>query len=327
MQIGVIGINHKLATLALRESLVRGTLRRLKERCSHHLHYIYLATCNRVEIYFSSKDLVATHSQLLQLLCEHVEEEIAHKFYSYFREDCFLHLAKVTTGLDSAILFETEIQGQVKRAYEQAALESMLCPEMHFLFQKSLSIGKKIRSLFPKGRGMESLEEAIARVSHSFFGSLTNRRLLFVGLSEINRKIAHYFENLGVGEIVFCNRSLDKGALLKGRHLLFGLDHLIQWYTYDMTLFGTSCPDYLLQEGVVLEKQHLMIDLSVPRNVHPRLGKVSKLTLLNVEQIDKLIDRRCKNQSLKISKIESDQVSQAVHRCLEQFFYKTIILN
>lgn len=322
MQIGVIGINHKLATLALRESLVKGTFARLKERCGHHLHYIYLATCNRVEIYFSSKDLATTHSQLLQLLCEHIEEEVSHKLYSYFKDDCFLHLARVTSGLDSAILFETEIQGQVKRAYEQAAIENMLCPEIHFLFQKSLAIGKRVRSLCPKRQNIYSLEETIVKVVESFFGSLRKQRFLFVGVSEINRKVAFYLKEHGVEQIEFCNRSLEKGSLLKGAFVLRGLEHLLQWHEYDVTIFGTTSSEYLLKEGVAVKKEHLIFDLSVPRNVHPNLGKVSNVTLLNVEQIDRLIDKRRKGDAKVIEKIESEQIVRSVLRYTENFYSK-----
>lgn len=323
MKIGVIGVNHKLTTLALRESLVKGTLLRLQEKCSH-FHYVYLATCNRVEIYFSSRDLLATHSHLLQLLCEQIEEEVAHKLYSYFRDDCFLHLAKVTAGLDSAILFETEIQGQVKRAYEKAATEHLLCAELHFLFQKSLAIGKRVRALFSHEKRLIGLEETIENIAVSLFGSLLTRRFLFVGLSEINLKIAFYLHRRGIKQIVFCNRSLHKIDVLKGVFPLQELSHFFSWYEYDVTIFGTSCPDYLLKEGRSVEQKHLLIDLSVPRNVHPYVGKHNNITLLNVEQIDRLIDKKRKGQAKETAKNESEKISQSVISHLENFRKKNI---
>src|SRR5262245_20986881 len=116
MKVGVVGINHKLADLKLREQLAKncqkcfGSLRAVNE---HH-HFILLSTCNRTEIYFSSEDLTTTHTYLLSILRMEVEGEFDHKLYSYFGVDSFCHLTRVTLGLDSAIIGETEIQGQVK---------------------------------------------------------------------------------------------------------------------------------------------------------------------------------------------------------------------
>jgi len=306
MQIGVLGINHKLANLRLRESLVKQLLSRMETG-----NHIYLATCNRVEIYFSSKDLAKTHSELLGLLCEEIEEEVAHKLYSYFGEDCFLHLAKVTAGLDSALLFETEIQGQVKRAYQKAAAEGVLCPELHFVFQKSLAVGKRVRSSFPTTKQMPDLSETLEKVASTVIGPLQQKRILFVGLSEINLKLAHALQ---VGRIEFCNRSQTKKALLRGQFVLHPLERLYCWQEYDISIFGTSCPHYLLEEALPPSRKHVMVDFGVPRNVHPALGKVPNLTLLNVDQMHSLIDRRRKGQAKRLAYIAAQQVTEAVLR-------------
>src|SRR4051812_9744096 len=120
MRVGIVGINHKLADLKLRERLAKACQKRFGPFQAVHgdHHFILLSTCNRTEVYFSSDDLAATHSYLLSILRTDVEEEFDHKLYSYFGTDCFSHLTRVTSGLDSAIIAETEIQGQVKTAYE-----------------------------------------------------------------------------------------------------------------------------------------------------------------------------------------------------------------
>src|SRR5436853_2688901 len=109
MRVGVVGINHKLADLKLREQLAITCLKRFGPSQSVHSdhHFIVLSTCNRTEVYFSSDDLAMTHSYLLSILRLDVDEEFDHKLYSYFGVDCFSHLAKVASGLDSAILAET----------------------------------------------------------------------------------------------------------------------------------------------------------------------------------------------------------------------------
>ena len=106
------------------------------------------------------RNLAATHTYLLSILRVEVEEEFDHKLYSYFGVDCFSHLTRVTLGLDSAIIGETEIQGQVKLAYENTSDYHPLPEALHFLFQKSLGISKKLRSELQLGRGMPNLEHA-----------------------------------------------------------------------------------------------------------------------------------------------------------------------
>src|SRR5262249_51645888 len=122
MRIGVVGINHKLADLKLRETLAKACQRRFGPgQSTHGSHtFILLSTCNRTEVYFSSEDLAQSHSYFLSILNQEVDEDFDQKLYSYFGKDCFLHLSRVTSGLDSAIVAETEIQGQVKSAYENA---------------------------------------------------------------------------------------------------------------------------------------------------------------------------------------------------------------
>src|SRR6185295_5000201 len=112
MTIGVFGINHKQADVTLREKLSNAFQRHFSIN-SPIRNSVLIATCNRVELYFSGDDLAEIHQSIIALLRQEVSEEFEQKCYSFFGKDCFWHLAKVTAGLDSAIVAETEIQGQV----------------------------------------------------------------------------------------------------------------------------------------------------------------------------------------------------------------------
>ena len=197
MRVGVVGINHKLADLKLREQLAKACQKWFGAlNAVHDNHYfVLLSTCNRTEIYFSSQDLAETHTYLLGILRVEVEEEFDHKLYSYFGTDCFSHLARVTLGLDSAIIAETEIQGQVKLAYENTSEYHSMPKDMHFLFQKSLGIAKKLRSELQLGRGMPNLEHAILQTGKHMFQNPEKASLLFVGASDINQKIFAFLKN------------------------------------------------------------------------------------------------------------------------------------
>lgn len=163
MRVGVLGINHKLAGLELRELLAKICYRRLHPgQSTHGEHsFVLLSTCNRTEVYFSSANLAETHSYLLSILRNDVNEDFDQKLYSYFGQDCLLHLCRVTAGLDSAIIAETEIQGQVKSAYELAQEFHVLPFELHYLFQKSLGIAKKVRTVLPTKPGLPDVGQAI----------------------------------------------------------------------------------------------------------------------------------------------------------------------
>lgn len=321
MQIGVLGINHKLANLVLREAIVKGCREHLERQFANQraVGCVFLATCNRVEIYFSSPDLAKTHSELLGILCDKIEEECAHKVYSYFGEDCFLHLAKVTAGIDSALVFETEIQGQVKQAYRQAMQEQKLCAQLHFLFQKCLFIGKKVRSLFPLSNQMPSLEGVITAVATHLFGELATKRILFVGISAINEKIASFFQQEGVEQLSFCNRSVNKRPCTINHAPVFGLERLDSWVDFDLVILGTHCPHFLLSHKRSLARtghKKLLIDLSVPRNVDPAMGRLRDVTLMNIDQLHRLVDRKKRRQGQMLARIMLQEITSAVERHL-----------
>lgn len=319
MRIGVVGINHKLAHLKLREQLAKACQKRFGAAQSLHPdhHFVVLSTCNRTEVYFSSEDLPATHSYLLSILRLDVEEEFDHKLYSYFGVDCFCHLAKVSSGLDSAIIAETEIQGQVKKAYEMVLEYRSLPKELHFLFQKSLGIAKKIRTDFQLGRGMPNLEHAILQTGKHFFSDPVNAQVLFVGASEINLKILSFLKSKNLSRITLCNRSEKQAQKIADSQNinLMEWDKLKQWHAYDWIIFGTKSPEYLITRNDIASHsidQKLVMDLCVPRNVDPLLGQDSRVTLLNIDQINRLLKIRHRGLIQMVAEVE-DKIMQAAH--------------
>lgn len=297
MHVGVVGINHKLADLKLRELLAKACQRRFGHGNAIHGDQIFvlLSTCNRTEVYFTSEDLTLTHSYLLNILRSEVDEEFDHKLYSYFGIDCFHHLVRVTAGLDSAIVAETEIQGQVKYAYESFSLFATMPKVIHFLFQKALQIGKQVRTRLSLGHGVPDLEHALLQVGKNFFTDFQHTRVLFIGASVINRKILNFFQTKGIKNITLCNRSQEnaEASVDTSRIHLMDWHQLGQWQCFDWVIVGTKAPDYLLgKEKIVAPSKKLVIDLSVPRNVSPKLGQCEEVTLLNIDQINRTLKNR-----------------------------------
>ncbi len=296
MRIGVVGINHRLAELKLRESLARTCQKRFGPGYIHHPShsFVLLSTCNRTEIYFCSDDLTETHSYLINLLRTDTEEDFDQKLYSFFGPDCFLHLCRVTAGLDSAIVAETEIQGQVKTAYEKTFEQISIPSDLHFLFQKSLQIGKKVRSKLPMQRGLPNIEHAILNA-----GTMNNPNfsrdcpVLFIGASEINLKICHFLKTKGYSNLTICNRTPKRSEE-------YGVDILPweqfnRWIEFDWIIAGTKAQAPLIHAGNLpggLTAGKILFDLSVPRNIDHKVSEDSRITLWNIDQLNQMLHAR-----------------------------------
>jgi glutamyl-tRNA reductase len=294
MHIGIIGINHKLADLLLREAIAKACQRRFSlENPLHDGSIVLLSTCNRTELYFSAEDLVLAHQKILSILKTEVEIDFEQKLYTFFGLDCFLHLAKVTAGLDSAILAETEIQGQVKCAYEAGAALRTLSKDLHFAFQKCLKIGKEVRHGFEKFTSAPDLRHALFKTAKDHFGQ-TLPPVLFVGASEINLKIAQFLKQKGVKNIAFSNRSeaVFPYLIKEFNASVLPWNQLNdEWEKYEIVICATKCPHYILQNKIEKNGDKLLIDLAVPRNIDPALSSDS-IKLLNIDDLQQLLDAR-----------------------------------
>lgn len=286
MQIGVIGVNHKLADIALRDMIARACQRRFfLENPLQEGSYVLLSTCNRTELYFSAQNLVQAHQECLSILKAEVAEDFEQKLYTFFGFDCFFHLAKVTAGLDSALIAETEIQGQVKGAYVAGADLRALSKDLHYLFQKCLKIGKEMRSCYQFEKDLPDIRHALIGCATSYFEKLPP--VLLIGASEINIKIASFLRQKGIS-VTFSNRS--NRAIPEGFDLLEWCDLHTHWHTFDWVIAATKSPHYLLTEKPA-ERQKLLIDLAIPRNIDPRLES-TQVRLLNIDQLHELVDKR-----------------------------------
>jgi glutamyl-tRNA reductase len=285
MRIGVLGVNHKQANLVLREKMAHLCAQRFGNHKIHHpqIDYVWLSTCNRTEIYFYARDLMHAHSYLLNIFKSTQEIDIEQKVYSYFGLDCMRHLIKVTAGLDSALFAESEIQGQVKEAYETTRQSRCLPYELHFLFQKALKRSKEIRHHYLSALKYPSLEDIVYSHIKEHFHSLPIS-ILFVGLSNINLIVAEGLRKKGLGPFTWCNRSEKPLPADDDKKLPW--TNLFDACAFDCVIVATKSVDILLNipKNEAVLKQ-LLIDLSIPRNIDPTLGLIAGTTLLNIEQL------------------------------------------
>lgn len=319
MKIGMIGISMKSSELSLRELLAKACPKCLSgdsESAAIH-NVVLLSTCHRTEIYFSSDDLAETQTELLHLLRSEIRQPFEHQVYSYFGIDCFVHLASVTAGMDSLILGETEIQGQVKIAYETACLYRSLPSCIHFLFQKSLKIAKETRTGFSSFSRRSTLEGLIYDLSANL---KKKSSLFFIGNSEINRKILAFFKSKGADEIVLCTRSPHSAKDLGVE--IVDWSAMQEWKNYDVVISGTNHHEYLLNpiphnDGMT----SWIFDLSMPRSVDPRCAKHPRMTLLNMEELGRLVEKQESRHTVD-SKMAQEALCQAAQRQHHLFHLK-----
>ncbi|SRR3989339_435926 len=301
MQAGLIGMNYKLCNLELRELFTKKAQRLLEEKAqlASNLFLVLLSTCNRTEIYFSADDLAEGHSILISELKKEMGDFADHCLYSYFGEKCFNHLAKVTAGFDSVIFGEAEIQRQVKEAYEKACLQQNLPSSLHFMFQKSLKIGKEIRTTFSLPKSHVSMESTVGDLIRYFYQDQKDLSILFVGFSEINRKIIPFLKGKGFSNLYLITRNVEaaKKMSLDSSCSLLNWLCLSDWPSYNVVISGSLASQYLIRpdqlESCGSEIQNrLVIDLSVPRNVDPLIEKHRSITLFNIEEVNFFVDQK-----------------------------------
>ncbi len=304
MDVGIIGINFKVASVEQREVLAQAACDCFasEEIAPKWFKGVLLSTCNRIELYFCAEDLAFCHSRILQLLRNKMQLPFEHRLYSYFGRDCFFHLVNVTAGLDSAILGEGEIQQQVKKAYDGACLQYDLAPSLHFLFQKSLKIAKAVRTLTPLLRPRMGLQQVIYCLWHNFFHDQKNQPILLVGNSRINRSILSYFKQKKIQNITLCTRSVEM-AKESGIHVA-DWSALHNWHQYRLIICATSAvkPIITLEmaQDVAMEEKMLILDLAMPRNVCSKIKRHPAIQLLNIDHLSKLVGERQAVQQLEI---------------------------
>ncbi len=325
MRIGVLGISFKSAEIGIRECVSKACQMQLSKMSQIAEQYacVVLTTCNRTEVYFSGDDLALAHSDLLNVLREAIPTAFEHKLYSYFGLDCFLHLAQVASGLDSAILAESEIQRQVKVAYEQTVAHYPLPSSMHYLFQKSLKVGKEIRSNLSFSQNQVTIAKILFEISQHLLKDLLEIPLLFIGNSEINRRIMAYFKRKGMQQMALCTRSphLAQAMAEKEGLSLLSWDQLTSWKDYPLVISGSNAPHYIVSSQTDAYSTQLIFDLSMPRNVDPSLSHHPKLTLLNMEQLSAITDARQRKNAIEIQNAK-DMLEESVQRYVHSFHQK-----
>ncbi len=321
-EILALGVSHKTAPLELRERLALpegravGLLGELTD--SEHVHEAgAISTCNRTELYLVATDPVEAESHALSLLAREggiQPTELAGRLYSQRGADAARHLYRVTAGLDSMILGEVEVQGQVKRAYELALVEGATGPILNRLFRGAIAAGKRARSetgVSERGLSLPSVSVELARRT---LGDLANRSVLLVGAGETAELTARALAARGVETVFVANRHHNRAIGLAQR---FGgravrIDELpARMEDADIVVSSTNSPHHLIERDdleLVMEARDgrplLLVDLAVPRDIEPDCREVDGVSLHDVDDVQAIADRNASGREAEARRAE-----------------------
>jgi glutamyl-tRNA reductase len=299
-----LGVNHKTAPVEIRERLAiseHHVAAHLGEICRMDGidEAVVLSTCNRVEIYGGADDPGAALDQLVAYLESHFAVAPGEvEFYRHAGEAAAHHLFEVASGLDSMVLGETEIFGQVKKAYAIAQETGSTARRMNKLFQQSFSVGKLVRSNTSIQQGSTSIGSAAVDLAEKIFGKLDHCRVMIIGAGEMSRTTAQSLLSRGARSIIVSNRSYDKAvelaAELKGEAVRFDdwetkLDHV------DIIVSSTAAPHAVVHAGAirrVMDRRRghplFLIDIAVPRDIEEVVNEIDNVYLYNIDQLQQI---------------------------------------
>jgi glutamyl-tRNA reductase len=318
-----LGVSHKTAPLELRERVAltegraAGVLRELVEAAEVQ-EVAAISTCNRTELFLATPDPVGAEALALGILAREAgipPTELAGHLYSLRGVDAALHLFRVTAGLDSMIVGEAEVQGQVKRAYELALVEGATGPLLNRLFRGALAAGKRARSETGITERGVSVPSVAVELAQRTLGDLSSRRVLVVGAGETAELTARALAARGVEPAFIANRRYDRAIGLAqrfgGRAIRFE-ELPEQMVNADIVVASTSSPHHVIEREALVEvmasrggRQLLLIDLAVPRDVHPDCRDLDGVGLFDMDDLQTLVERNASGREAEGRRAES----------------------
>lgn len=323
MPIVAIGLNHRTSPVDVREKFafkeaeIPAFLSDLRTR-GLASEAVILSTCNRVELYAVT---TSTNGTLFEQLKEFMarsrslDGKVDAEFYCYHEPHSLEHLFKVACGLDSMVLGETEILGQLKKAYDLALQHKLTGGCLNKAFQRAFNVAKHIRTSTNIQRGSVSVGSAAVELAEKIFNSLGDRKVMVLGAGDTSEKTARALQSRGVKGIFVSNRSFDRAAALAaelgGEAVSFD-DWAAHFNEIDIVISSTSAPHYVLDrpklEPLMKARRNrplLLIDIAVPRDIDPAVNMLESVYLYNIDDLQALAENYLNQRRQEVSKCEA----------------------
>ena len=332
MSVIVVGLNHRTVPLDLFEKMtvpeakLPKALADLSSR-ENISESVILSTCNRIEIYAYAEKFHGAYQDIRNFLSEisHVApEDFSDHLIGLFGSDAVEHLFKVSSGIDSAVIGEHEILGQVRSAWELAIEEQTVGTVLNSLFRRSLEVGKRARSETSISRNITSVSQAAVAMADKQLNGLIGKRVLVVGAGEMGEGMAKSLHAGGITELRVANRTWDRAVetaeRLNGKPVR--LDELPQNLTeVDLLLTSTGATAAILEYGDLDEaarqregRELLIVDIAVPRDVDPASAELDGVTLLDMDDLREFAEKGIRAREKEVS-----SVIEIINEELERF--------
>lgn len=331
MKLVCLGLNHETAPVEVRErfalsekALDREVVSLLESKDIEE--GVVLSTCNRTE-YYAVVNGGSGVAELESWICGQREFHGAREgiFYFYEAREAAEHLCRVASGMNSMVLGETEIFGQVKKAYQRSLDGKATKGVLNRLFQRTFSVGKRVRNQTGIQEGATSVAGASVELAEKVFGRLKGSTVMVIGAGEMSRQTAQALQSRGASSVMVTNRSYDKAVELAesiGGHAV----HFDSWETelkdVDVVIAATGAPHFVVKPGhveAVRRKRKfrplIMVDIAVPRDIDPEVGEIEEVYLYDIDTLQEMANearKRREKQLLLCEEIIREEIDKAV---------------
>lgn len=342
----IVGLNHRTAPIKLREqasinhSEINQVLLELNSLPALN-GVVLLNTCNRLEIYAAAPEIELGISAIKAFLARHSslkEEDIDQYLYVHTLYACVRHLFRVAAGLDSMVKGETQILGQVAQAYEQSSRLNAGNKIMHAIFQNALAAGKTVRTKTQIDQHPTSVSYTAVELAKQTFGDIKGKSILVLGAGEVGALTARHLSASGATKVIVSNRSYQRARCLaeefSGRAIPYE-NFASSLAEVDIVICATAAPDFVIWPEQIQKamgfrdsRSLLLIDIAVPRNIHPAAGKIPGVTLFDIDGLQGVVDTHQKAReaaALQAEKIIAEEMDCFVKWHNSLFVVPTII--
>ena len=323
MHIVIVGLSHKTAPVEIREKLafaptaMERPLRQMLELATI-TEGLIVSTCNRVELCAITKEPDAAIAELRRFLAEYHEispEEINDNLFDYQGEEAIRHLFRVSSSLDSMVLGEPQILGQIKTAYGYAAEFKTAGLILNRFLHKAFSVAKRVRTETAIASNAVSVSFAAVELARKIFDRLDNKGVMIIGAGEMCELAARHFVSNGISKVLVTNRTFERAEKLaaefNGKAVPFDsfVDHLAE---VDIVMTSTGAPNFILgkrqMEEVLKRRKNrpmFLIDIAVPRDIDPKVNDISNTYLYDVDDLQGVVQANLKERQKEAGKAEA----------------------
>ncbi len=342
----LVGLNHNTASIAVREKIFAGCqeekdiLARLRS-LNGVGEVLYLSTCNRIEIIAS----VEEHGKAVIALRDFVAasggltpNEAAYCFYEYRNEEAVRHIFRVASSLDSMVMGETQILGQVKDAYRQALAQYATGVVLNRLMHCSFRAAKRVRTETAIAANPVSVSYAAVELAKKIFGSLDGKKILLIGAGEMAELTGMHLITNGAESIIVANRTLAQARLLaeKFHGEAVSLDSLdAKLIEADIVISSTGAPDFIVTADILKRIHHrrknrllFLIDIAMPRDIEPAASSLENVYLYNIDDLQDIVDENMnvrRKEAVRAEMIVEEEVTRYINWQKELESVPTII--